>query len=51
MKNESKIKILFSKQNKTAFSDEMATNGRKRYFHLDENTSDEQTYALLDGFQ
>ena len=26
----------------------MATNGRKRYFHFDENASSEQIYALLD---
>ena len=26
----------------------MATNGRKRYFHIDENASSEQIYALLD---
>ena len=26
----------------------MATNGRKRYFHIDENASNEQIYALLD---
>ena len=26
----------------------MATNGRKRYFHIDENASSEQTYAWLD---
>ena len=25
----------------------MATNGRKRYFHIDENASSEQIYALL----
>ena len=24
------------------------TNGRKRYFHIDENASSEQIYALLD---
>ena len=40
--------ILFSKQNKAAFWGEMATNGRKRYFHFDENASSEQIYALLD---
>ena len=28
--------ILFSKQNTTVFWDEIATNGRKIYFHLDE---------------
>ena len=26
----------------------MATHGRKRYFHIDENASSEQIYALLD---
>ena len=26
----------------------MATNGRKRYFHIDENVSSEQIYALSD---
>ena len=26
----------------------MAANGRKRYFHIDENASNEQIYALLD---
>ena len=26
----------------------MAANGRKRYFHIDENVSNEQIYALLD---
>ena len=40
--------ILFSKQNKTVFRGEMAINGRKRYFHIDENASSEQIYALLD---
>ena len=40
--------ILFSKQNKTAFRGEMATNTRKRYFHINENASSEQIYALLD---
>ena len=25
----------------------MATNGKKRYFHIDENASSEQVYALL----
>ena len=29
----------------------MATNGRKRYFHIDENASSEQVYALLDDVQ
>ena len=40
--------ILFSKQNKTVFWGEMATNGRNRYFHIDENASSEKVYALLD---
>ena len=39
---------MFSKQNKTVFSGKMATNGRKRYFHIDENASSEQKYASLD---
>ena len=26
----------------------MATNDRKRYFHIDENAGSEQIYALLD---
>ena len=29
----------------------MATNGRKRYFHIDENPSNEQIYALLDDVE
>ena len=29
----------------------MATNGRKRYFHIDENASSEQIYALLDDVE
>ena len=29
----------------------MATNGRKRYFHIDENASSEQMYALLDDVE
>ena len=29
----------------------MATNGRKRYFHIDENTSSEQMHALLDDVE
>ena len=33
--------ILFSKQNKTVFWWEMATNVRNRYFHIDENVSSE----------
>ena len=32
----------------TVFWDEMVTNRRKRYFHIDENASSEQIYALLD---
>ena len=43
--------ILFSKQNKTVFRGEMAINGRKRYFHIDENASSEQIYALLDDVE
>ena len=34
--------ILVSKQNKTVFWGKMVTNGRKRYFHIDENASDEK---------
>ena len=40
--------ILLSKQSKTVFSGEIATDGRKRYFHIDKNASSEQIYALLD---
>ena len=29
----------------------MATNGTERYFHIDENTSSEQIYALLDDVE
>ena len=29
----------------------MVTNGRKRYFHIDENASSEQIYALLDDVE
>ena len=29
----------------------MATNGRKRYFHIDENASSEQIYTLLDDVE
>ena len=43
--------ILFSKQNKTVLCGEMATNGRKRYCHIDENASSEQIYALLDDVE
>ena len=43
--------ILFSKQNKTIFWGEMATDDRKRYFHIDENASSEQIYALLDDVE
>ena len=43
--------ILFLKQNKTVFWSEMATNGRKRYFHIDENASSEQIYTLLDDVE
>ena len=43
--------ILFSKQNKTIFWGEMATHGRKRYFHIDENASSEQIYSLLDDVE
>ena len=39
---------MFSKQNKAVFWGEIATNGRKIYFHIDKNASSEQIYALLD---
>ena len=29
----------------------MTTNSTKRYFHIDENASSEQTYALLDDVE
>ena len=29
----------------------MATNGRKRYFHIDENVSSEPIYALSDDVE
>ena len=29
----------------------MATNGRKRFFHIDKNASSEQIYALLDDVE
>ena len=29
----------------------MATNGRKRYFHIDRNASSEQKYVLLDDVE
>ena len=29
----------------------MATDGRKRYFHVDENASSEKIYALLDDLE
>ena len=29
----------------------MATNARKRYFHIDENACSKQIYALLDGVE
>ena len=34
--------ILISKQNKADFWGEIAANGGKRYFHLDENASSEK---------
>ena len=43
--------LLFSKQNKAVFWDEVATNSRKRYFNIDENASTEQIYALLDDVE
>ena len=39
---------LFSKQNRTVYWGGIAVNSRKRYFHIDENASTEQIYALLD---
>ena len=42
---------MFAKQNKTVLWDEVATNGRKRYFNIDENASTEQIYALLDDVE
>ena len=42
---------MFSKQNKTVFSGEIATNGRKRYFHIGENASSKQIYALFDDVE
>ena len=42
---------MFSKQNKTVFWGDIATNGKKRYFHIDEKASSEQIYALLDGVE
>ena len=47
----SKDGILFSKQSKTVFWREMTTNGRKRYFFIDENASSKQIYALLDDVE
>ena len=29
----------------------MATNGKKTYFHVNENASSEQIYALLDNVE
>ena len=45
------LTAVFSKQNKTVFWGEMTTNSTKRYFHIDENASSEQTYALLDDVE
>ena len=42
---------MFTKQNKTVLWDEVATNGRKRYFNIDENASTEQIYALLNDVE
>ena len=39
---------MFSKQNRTVYWSGIAVNSRKRYFHIDENASTEQIYALLD---
>ena len=43
--------ILFSRQSKTVFWGKMATNGGKRYFHIDENASSKEIYALLDDVE
>ena len=43
--------ILLSKQNKTNFWGEMATNDRMRYFNIGENASSEQIDALLDDVE
>ena len=43
--------ILFSKRNKTVFWGEIATNGRKIYFHIDKNASSEQIYPLVDDVE
>ena len=55
MKKETKIIqksfILLSKQNKTNFWGEMATNDRMRYFNIGENASSEQIDALLDDVE
>ena len=42
---------MFSKQNNRVFWVEMVTNGRKRYFHIDEHASSEKIYALLDDLE
>ena len=42
---------MLSKQNKTVASGEIATNGRKKYFHIGENASSEQIYILLDDVE
>ena len=43
--------ILFWKQNKTVFWGDMATSGRKTYFHIHKNASSEQMYDLLDDVE
>ena len=40
----------FLKQNKI-FWDQKATNGRKRYFHIDKNAGSKQIYTLLDDVE
>ena len=42
---------MLSKQNKTNFWGEMATNDRMRYFNIGENASSEQIDALLDDVE
>ena len=34
-----------------SFRGEIKTNGRNRYFHIDENASSEEVYALLDNVE
>ena len=41
---------IFSSQN-SFFTGKMATNGTKRYFHIDENATSEQICVLLDDVE